>query len=102
MRVIALRTTKQFIASKPEYQDAREPALAWHQHALNAAWESPNDIKREIASASILKDGRVVFLLVAGFEVQDCWPAHGQGQLHGFTHDAASDEKFCAEMVALS
>ena len=26
-------------------------------------------------------------LLVAGFEVQDCWPAHGQGQLHGFTHD---------------
>ena len=37
-------------------------------------------------------------LLVAGFEVQDCWPAHGQGQLHGFTHDAASDEKFCAEM----
>ena len=43
-----------------------------------------------------------VFLLVAGFEVQDCWPAHGQGQLHGFTLDAASDEKFCAETVALS
>ena len=42
------------------------------------------------------------YLLVAGFEVQDCWPAHGQGRLHGFTHDAASDEKFCAEMVALS
>ena len=41
-------------------------------------------------------------LLVAGFEVQDGWPAHGQGQLHGFTHDAASDEKLCAEMVALS
>ena len=59
MRVIALRTIKQFIASKAEYQDAREPALAWHQHALNADWESPNDIKREIAS--ILKDGRVVF-----------------------------------------
>ena len=41
-------------------------------------------------------------LLVAGFEVQDYCPAHGQGQLHGFTHDAASDEKLCAEMVALS
>ena len=61
MRVIALRTIKQFIDSKPEYLNAREPALAWHQHALNADWESPNDIKREIASASILKDGRVVF-----------------------------------------
>ena len=48
---------------------------------------------------------KVIFgymLLVVGFEVQACWPAHGQGQLHGFTHDAASDEKFCAEMVALS
>ena len=40
-------------------------------------------------------DDSKMVLLVAGFEVQDCWPAHGQGQLHGFTHDAAS-------MVALS
>ena len=63
MRVIALRTIKQFIASKPEYQDAREPALAWHQHALNADWESPNDIKREIASASILKVGAWCLIL---------------------------------------
>ena len=61
MHVIALRTIKQFTDSKPEFHDAREPALAWYQQALNADWETPNDIKREIASASILKDGRVVF-----------------------------------------
>jgi mRNA interferase HigB len=61
MRVIALRTIKQFIDSKPEYLDAREPALAWYRQVLSANWASPNDVKREIASASVLKDGRVVF-----------------------------------------
>ena len=61
MRVIALRTIKQFINSKPEYSDAREPALAWYQHVLGADWASPAEIKREIGNASILKDGRAVF-----------------------------------------
>lgn len=61
MRVIALRTLKEFIGSKPEYADSREPALAWYRQILGADWASPADIKREIATASILKDGRVVF-----------------------------------------
>ena len=61
MRVIALRTIKQFIESKPGYADAREPALAWYQQVLRADWASPADAKRDIGSASILKDGRVVF-----------------------------------------
>ena len=63
MRVIALRTIKHFFESAPAYGDAREPALAWYQQVLKADWASPNDIKREIASAGILKDGRVVFNL---------------------------------------
>ena len=61
MRVIALRTIKHFIESKPEYGDSREPALAWYRQVLRADWASPADVKREIGSASILKDGRVVF-----------------------------------------
>ena len=61
MRVIALRTIKHFIESKPEYSDAREPALAWYQQVLRADWASPADVKRAIGSASILKYGRVVF-----------------------------------------
>ena len=61
MRVIALRTIKEFIESKAEYADAREAALAWYRQALKADWASPADIKREIRNASILKDGRVVF-----------------------------------------
>ena len=61
MRVIALRTIKQFIDRRPEHFDARELALAWYRQVLNANWASPSDIKREIASVSILKDGRAVF-----------------------------------------
>ena len=61
MRVIALRTIKYFIESKPEYSDSREPALAWYRQVLRADWASPADLKRAIATASILKDGRAVF-----------------------------------------
>ena len=58
MRVIALRTIKQFIA---KHDDAREPALAWYRQVLGADWTSPAEVKREFGSASILKDGRAVF-----------------------------------------
>ncbi len=61
MRVIALRAIKNFIDSKPTYSDAREPALAWYRQVLRADWASPADVKRDIDSASILQDGRVVF-----------------------------------------
>jgi len=61
MRVIALRAIKQFVESRPEYADAREPTLAWYRQVLRADWASPAQIKREIRNASILKDGRVVF-----------------------------------------
>jgi mRNA interferase HigB len=61
MRIIALRTIKQFLESKAIYADAREPALAWYRQALSADWSKPADIKRDIRTASILKDGRVVF-----------------------------------------
>lgn len=63
MRVIALRTIKRFIESKPEYGDSREPALAWYRQVLRADWGAPADVKREIGTASILRDGRVVFNL---------------------------------------
>ncbi|MEQ9328174.1 MAG: type II toxin-antitoxin system HigB family toxin [Rhodospirillales bacterium] len=61
MRVIALGTLKTFLDSEPGYADAREPVLAWYRHVLGADWTSPADIKRDIRSASVLKDGRVVF-----------------------------------------
>ena len=41
--------------------DSKGPLLSWHGHALKAAWKDPADIKADFATASILKNGRVVF-----------------------------------------
>ena len=61
MRVIALSTLRDFWTGKSAYSDAREPTLAWYRHVLAADWRSPAEVKREFGSASILRDGRVVF-----------------------------------------
>ena len=39
----------------------REPTLAWYRHVLASNWATPAQVKRDIGSASILRDGRVVF-----------------------------------------
>jgi mRNA interferase HigB len=61
MRVIALSTLKTFVNRGPSYADARDPLMAWYRLAKTANWTTPPDVKRDIASASILKDGSVVF-----------------------------------------
>lgn len=61
MRVIALGTLKDFIESDPAFADARDPILAWYRMVRSADWANPADIKREMRTASILRDGRVVF-----------------------------------------
>lgn len=61
MRIIALSTLKTFWEENPEYQDAKEPTLAWRRHALHADWSSPAEVKQDFRNASIHKDGRVVF-----------------------------------------
>lgn len=63
MRVIARSTLRDFWSGKAAYADAREPALAWYRHASQADWRSPADVKRDFGTASILRDGRVVFNL---------------------------------------
>jgi len=61
MRVIALSTLKAFWEENPAYRDAKDPALAWYRHTLKANWGSPAELKRDVRTASILKDGRAVF-----------------------------------------
>lgn len=61
MRIIALSTLKRFWESSPSYADSIEPSMAWYREALKADWASPNEVKEQFRSASILKDGRVVF-----------------------------------------
>ena len=61
MRVIALSTLKAFLDKKPGYADAREPVMAWYRQVKTADWATPANVKRDIRSASILRDGRAVF-----------------------------------------
>jgi len=58
MRIIAKRTLRQFWEQHP---GARGPLEAWYSEAAKARWESPQQIKNQFGSASILKGGRVVF-----------------------------------------
>jgi mRNA interferase HigB len=63
VRIIALSTLKAFLNQSPAYADAREPLMAWYRQVKAADWASPAHVKQAIRSASILKDGRVVFNL---------------------------------------
>jgi mRNA interferase HigB len=58
MRVIARRALREFWGRHP---DAEQPLKIWFKAARTAKWRSPQDIKDLYRSASVLKDGRVVF-----------------------------------------
>lgn len=58
MRVIAVKTLRIFWAL---YPDAEQPLLAWFDEVSKANWTQPADIKAHYATASILKNRRVVF-----------------------------------------
>ncbi len=61
VRVIALSTIKAFLDRGASVSDAREPTMAWFRQVRQADWAKPADVKRDVGSASILKDGRAVF-----------------------------------------
>lgn len=61
VRVIALSAIKAFLNRGAGVADAREPVMAWYRQVRQADWAKPADVKRDLRSASILKDGRVVF-----------------------------------------
>ncbi len=58
MNVISKRTLIKFYELYPE---AKTPLEVWHSDARKAEWKTPDDIKKVYASASFLKDNRVVF-----------------------------------------
>lgn len=61
MRIIALSTVKAFLSLGESVADARGPVMAWFRQVKQADWARPADLKRDIRSASILRDGRAVF-----------------------------------------
>ncbi len=63
MRVIALSTLKVFWAGNAAHREVEQAALAWYRDVLKADWATPAAVKPQFRTASILKDGRVVFNL---------------------------------------
>lgn len=58
MNVISKKTLILFYANHPQ---AKTPLEVWHADARKAQWENPDQIKRDHASTSFLRDNRVVF-----------------------------------------
>ncbi len=58
MRVIAKKILRDYWSKHP---DCEQQLKSWYNEAESAIWLSPNDIKREYPSSSILEDNRVVF-----------------------------------------
>lgn len=59
MRVIAKRTLREFW--EQGYADAETPLTEWYRMMEKANWATPQELKADIRTASILKGGRVVF-----------------------------------------
>jgi mRNA interferase HigB len=69
VRIIAISTLKAFLSRSPGYGEAHDPLMAWVRQVKAADWSSPADVKRDVRSASILRDGRAVFN-IAGNKVR--------------------------------
>ena len=57
-RIFSKRTLRDFWLVHP---DAEQYLKTWYDTAANSNWKSPPDVKQSYATASILKDGRIVF-----------------------------------------
>ncbi len=58
MRVVAKKILREFWQV---HADSEENLKTWYKEAINATWNSPNDIKNEYARVSILKNNRAIF-----------------------------------------
>ena len=58
MRVISEKALREFWKTHP---DAEQALRTWLAIVNRAAWHSPDEIKREFATASFLANNRVVF-----------------------------------------
>jgi len=57
-RIIAKSTLREYWE---KHADSEQYLKTWYDTAKNAQWLSPSDIKQTYISASVLKNGRVVF-----------------------------------------
>jgi mRNA interferase HigB len=58
MRLVAIGTLRRFWT---KHSDSKEQLLAWYKVVKSSDWKSPNEVKRQFRSASIIGGNRVVF-----------------------------------------
>lgn len=58
MRVISKKT---LIAFWVKYPDSEQALKAWYNEAVDASWQTPNEIKLQYKNASVVGKNRVVF-----------------------------------------
>ena len=58
MRVISVRTLREHWERRP---DSEQQLRAWYHEAKDASWSGPAELKAQYGTASVLRDGRVVF-----------------------------------------
>jgi mRNA interferase HigB len=61
VRIIAKATLRAFRESNPAHLDAMSPLTEWYRHMEKATYRTPQEVKAELRTASVLKGGRVVF-----------------------------------------
>ena len=76
-RILAKSTLREYWEECP---DTEQYLKTWYDTAINADWKNPADVKQTYATASILKDNRIVFnikgnsyRLVAKFNFEKQW-----------------------------
>jgi mRNA interferase HigB len=57
-RIFAKSTLRDYWEKHP---DTEQYLKTWYDTAISSEWETPNDVKLSYSTASILKDGRVLF-----------------------------------------
>ena len=61
-RIFAKSTLREFWENHP---DTEQYLKTWYDTAINANWQTPADVKQAYSTASILKNGRIVFNIKA-------------------------------------
>lgn len=58
MRIIALKTIKEFWNKHPETE---QQLRAWYDEVKKADWRKPNDLLREFPNVRVIKNDRAIF-----------------------------------------
>jgi len=79
VRIISRRTLREFWI---KHNDCEQQLKSWYRETEKATWNSPNELKLEYPSASILENDRIVFnikgnryrlIVKMNFEYQIIW-----------------------------